>query len=111
VKGCYVALPKPIRKLIPSFGYYVIKHHGLIYFGLCYWKGIAFSKLFNTLAIPLVGCPKNILGSITYILKLRRVLHSPTKTYKESNTLLGVFSKHHRLNYFGLDYQRGIVHG
>jgi hypothetical protein len=28
-----------------------------------------------------------------------------------NNTLLGVFNKHHGLNYFGLDYQRGIAHG
>jgi hypothetical protein len=25
--------------------------------------------------------------------------------------LFGVFNKHHWLNYFGLDYQRGIVYG
>jgi hypothetical protein len=71
----------------------------------------SFSKLFNTLAIPFVGYPKNILGSITYLLKLKKVLHNPTKTYKESNTLLGVFSKHHGLDYFGLDYQRGFACG
>jgi hypothetical protein len=112
VEGFYVALPKPTRKPIPSFGCYVTKHHWLIYFGLCYWKGIVHSqKLFNTLVVPFVGYPKNILGFITYILKLGRVLHNPTKTYKESNTLLGVFNKHHGLNYFGLDYQRGIVRG
>ncbi len=55
--------------------------------------------------------PKNTLGSITYILKLGRVFHSPTKTYKQSNTLLEVFNKHHGLNYFGLDYQKGIANG
>jgi hypothetical protein len=67
-------------------------------------------KLFNTLAIPLIGYFINTLGSITYLLKLGGVLHNPTKTYKETNTLFEVFSKHHRLNYFGLDYHRGINH-
>jgi len=38
-------------------------------------------------------------------------MHSPTKTYKQSNTLLKVFSKNHGLNYFNLDYQRGIAYG
>jgi len=62
---------------------------------------------YNTLP----GCPKNTLGSITYILKLGKVFHNPTKTYKQSNTLLGVFNKHHELNCFGLDYQKGIPNG
>jgi hypothetical protein len=46
------------------------------------------------------------IESITYLLKLGRVLHSPTKTLKQSNTFLGAFSKHHGLNYFGLNYQK-----
>jgi hypothetical protein len=45
-----------------------------------------------------------MLGSITYFLKLGRVLQSPTKPYKENNTLFGVFNKHHGLNYFGQNY-------
>jgi hypothetical protein len=106
MEGYCIALPKPPRKLIPSLGYYVIKHHGsTLLKGYC-----ACTKLFNTLIIPLVGYPKNTLGSITYFLKLGGVLHSPTKTYKESITLFEVFKKHHGLNYFGLKYQRGIVH-
>ncbi len=60
-------------------------------------------------AIPFVGYFKNTLGSITYLLKLGRVFHNPTKTYKQSNTLLGAFNKHHELNYFGLNYQRGVA--
>jgi hypothetical protein len=44
-------------------------------------------------------------------LKHGGVLHTLTKTYKQNNTLLGVFSKHHGLNYFSLDYQKGIVYG
>jgi hypothetical protein len=44
-------------------------------------------------------------------LKHGRVLYTPTKTYKQNNTLLGVFSKHHGLNYFSLDYQKGIAYG
>ncbi len=59
---------------------------------------------------PFIGYFKNTLGSITYILKLGGVLHNLTKTYNETNTLLGVFNKHHGLNYFGLDFQRGIAH-
>jgi hypothetical protein len=53
----------------------------------------------------------NTLGSITYLLKLGGVFHSPTKTYKQSNTLFGVFYKHHGLNFFGLNYQKGIANG
>jgi hypothetical protein len=64
---------------------------------------------YNKSAIPLVGYLRNTLGSITYLLKLGGVFHNLTKTlnlkpYKETNTLLGVFNKHHGLNYFGLDY-------
>ncbi len=51
-----------------------------------------------------------MLNSITYLLKLERLLYSPTKPYKESNTMFGVFNKHHGLNYFGLNYLRGIVY-
>jgi hypothetical protein len=102
----YIAVPKPTRKPIPSLGYSIIKHHGCILLE----RYCSCTKLLNTPTIPLVGYPKNTLGSITYILKLGGVLHSPTKTYKESNTLLRVFKKHHGLKYFGLNYQRGIVH-
>jgi hypothetical protein len=59
----------------------------------------------------MLGYPKNTLGSISYILELGMVFHNLTKTYKQSNTLLGVFSKHYGLNYFGIDYHRGIVNG
>ncbi len=68
-------------------------------------------KLLNTSTIPFTGHLINILGSITYFSKLGRVFHSPTKTYKKNNTLLGVFSRHPGLNYFGLDYQSGIANG
>jgi len=50
------------------------------------------------------GYPKNTLGSITYILKLGGILHIPTKTYKEYNTLILLHCKQHGLNYFGLNY-------
>jgi hypothetical protein len=110
VEGYCVALPaKVIRKPILSLKYFVIKHHGLIYFGLCYWRGIAHTQLLNTPIISFVRYPINTLGSITYFLKLG-ILHNLTKTYKESNTLLGVFNKHHGLNYFGLEYQRGSTY-
>jgi hypothetical protein len=70
-------------------------------------------KLLNTHAIPIEGYLRNTLGSITYLLKLGGVFHNLIRTlnlkpYKKINALLGVFSKHHGLNYFGLDYQRGI---
>jgi len=95
-----ITLPKLIKKPIPSLKYFIIKHQG---FTLLegYYSSL---KLFNTPAIPLVGYPTNIVGSITYLLKLGRVMHSPTKTYKESNTLNAVLKKQHGQNYFGLDY-------
>jgi hypothetical protein len=74
--------------------------------GYCSWP-----KLLNTPTIPFSSYPKNKMGSITYILKLRGIFHSLTKTYKQSNTLFGVFNKQHALNYFGLDYQKGIANG
>jgi len=95
-----VALPKPIKKPIPSLKYFIIKHQGSTLFER-YYSSL---KLFNTPAIPLVRYPTNIVGSITYILKLGRVMHSPTKTYKENNTLIAVLKKQYGLNYFGLDY-------
>jgi hypothetical protein len=72
-------LPKPTRKPIPSLRYYVIKHHGStsLLEGYC-----SCPKLLNTPAIPLTMYPKNTLGSITYILKLGKILHSPTKNLK-----------------------------
>ncbi len=80
--------------------------------GVHYWKGIcSWPKLLNKLTIPLSSYPRNTLGSITYIMKLGGVFHNHTKTYKKRNTLLGVFNKYHGLNYFGLDYQRGIANG
>jgi hypothetical protein len=107
MKRYCVALPKPTRKPIPSLRYSIIQHHGSTLFeGYCSWP-----KLLNTSVIPLAGYPKNTLGSITYFLKLGRVFHSLTKTYKQNNTMLGIFNKHHGLNYFGLYYQRGITNG
>jgi hypothetical protein len=38
-------------------------------------------------------------------------MHSPTKTYKSSNTLFKVFNKPHGLYYFHLNYQKGIAYG
>jgi hypothetical protein len=61
-------------------------------------------KLFNTLAILLIWYPKNTLGSMTYLLKLGGVLHSLTKTYKETNTLIALQYIYHGLNYFGSCY-------
>jgi len=104
-------MPKLARKLIPSLGYFIIKHCGCMHGftlldGYCSWP-----KLQNTFTIPFLGYPMNTLGSITYLLKLGGVFHSPTKTYKQSNTLFGVFYKHHGLNFFGLNYQKGIANG
>jgi hypothetical protein len=77
VEGYFVALPKPTRKPIPSLGYFVIKHQGFTSFLKEY---CSCPKLLNTLAIPLARYLRNTLGSITYILKLGRVLHILTKT-------------------------------
>ncbi len=71
------------------------KRHGLNYFNLDYQKGIVYGKEYPMHMQPLVGYPKNTLGSTTYLLKLEGVLPSHTKTYKETNTLIRVFSKHH----------------
>jgi hypothetical protein len=106
LEGYCVALPKPTRKLIPSIAYSVIKHKGSMSLFKGYWSC---PKLFNTPTIPLVGYPINTLGSITYLLKLEKVLHNPTKTYKNFNTFITLHYKHHGLNYFSLDYQRDIV--
>jgi len=77
MEGYCVAIPKPTRKPISSLGYYIIKHQGStsLLKGYC-----SCPKLFNTPAIPLVRYPINTLGTITYILKLGRVLHNPIKT-------------------------------
>jgi hypothetical protein len=100
VEGYCIALPKPTRKPIPPLGYYVIKHQGSTLLEGYYSS----PKLFNTLTIPLVGYPTNTVGSIIYLLKLGKVMHSPTKTYKENNTLIPILKKQHGLNYFGIDY-------
>jgi hypothetical protein len=97
MKGYCITTPKPTRKSIPSLGYFIIKHHGYTHGstlleGCCSWP-----NLLNTLIIPFSTYPKNTLGSITYLLKFEGVFHSPTKTYKQSNILLGVFNKHHGL--------------
>jgi hypothetical protein len=56
------------------------KHHGLNYFSLDYQRGIVYGKEhLMHIHYPLVGYPKNTLGSKTYILKLARVLHNHTK--------------------------------
>jgi hypothetical protein len=77
MEGYCIALPKPTRKPIPSLRYSIIKQQGFtsLLEGYC-----ACPKLFNTPAIPIVGYLKNTLGTITYLLKLGRILHSPTKT-------------------------------
>jgi len=60
------------------FGVFNNLAHGVYWIpqkGYCSCLGIL-----NAHAIPLVGYPINLLGSITYLLKLGRVLHSRTKT-------------------------------
>jgi hypothetical protein len=47
-------------------------------------------KKFNEHVIPFLGYPKNTLGSITCLLTRGGVLHSLTKTYKETNTPIRV---------------------
>jgi len=99
--------PEPTMKSIPSLRYFIIKHHGSTLF-----KGIVHGQNYSIHSqYPSQGILKNTLGSITYLLKLGRVFHILIKTYKQSNTLFGIFSKHYGLNYFGLDYQRCIANG
>jgi hypothetical protein len=81
----------------------------LFWFGLLEGYNLC-PKVLNACAIPLLGYIKNLLGSITYLLKLERVLHSHTKSYKESNTLFGVIYKHHELNCFSSGYWKDITH-
>jgi hypothetical protein len=109
MEGYCITTPKPTRKPIPSLGYFIIKHRGcmhgpMVLKGYCSWP-----KLLNTPTIPLSSYPRNTFNSITYLLELGRVFYSRTKTYKQSNTMLRLFNKHQELNYFGLDYQRGIT--
>jgi hypothetical protein len=66
VNTCWIILVNPIRKVL------------------------FMPKGFNERAIPLSRYPKNTLNSITYLLKCGKVLHSLTKTYKETNTLMKV---------------------
>jgi hypothetical protein len=76
MEGYCIALPKPTRKPIPSLGYFVNKHQGFMFLeGYC-----SCPKLLNTPTLPLTWYPRNTLGSITYILKLGGILHSPPKT-------------------------------
>ncbi len=82
-KGYFITLPKPRRNAIPSLGH---------------------------MTIPFSRYPKNTLGSITYLFTCEGVMHSPTKTQKDLNTLTGLHCKHYMLNDFGLGYQKGIVH-
>jgi len=82
----------PTSKAIP-FGVFN-KHHGLNYFNLDYQKGIAYGKEYLMhMHYPLVGYPKNTLGSKTYILKLAWVLHNHTKELIPSLRYLVI--KHH----------------
>jgi len=56
------------------------KHHGLNYFNLDYQRGIAYGKEYlMDIHYPLVGYPRNTLGSKTYLLELVRVLHNHTR--------------------------------
>jgi hypothetical protein len=87
LKRYCIALTKPKRKAIPSLGYTITS-----------WAELFRSKLLKGYysclegltehAIPLLGYPKNTLGSITYILTHGRVLCSPMKTNKETNALI-----------------------
>jgi hypothetical protein len=104
MEGYYITLPKPTRKLIPSLRYLIIKHHGVYTIGRVLFILKTTQYTCNTLKLS-----HKYIGF--HNLKCGGVMHSPTKTYKQSNTLLRVFSKNHGLNYFILDYQRGIAYG
>jgi hypothetical protein len=92
MEGCCIALPKPTRKPIPSLGYFVIKHRGFMLLKGYY----SYPELLNTPAIPFIRYPKNTLDSITYLWKHGKILCNPTKTFKETNTLIKYYViKHH----------------
>jgi hypothetical protein len=75
---------------------------------LHYWRGITHPQttqyMCNTPRLP-----QKYIGF--HNLKCGRVMHSLTKTYKQSNTLLRLFNKNHGLNYFNLNYQSDIAYG
>jgi hypothetical protein len=80
LEGFCIALPKPREKAIPSLVYSIKPWAELFWFRLSngYYSC---PKLFNALAIiPFLRYPKNPLGSITYNLKLGKVLHNLAKT-------------------------------
>jgi hypothetical protein len=53
------------------------RHHGLNYFSLNDQKGIAYGKEYSMhMHYPLVGYPRNTLGSKIYLFKLAKVLHN-----------------------------------
>jgi hypothetical protein len=79
MEGYCIALPKPTSKSNTLLGIFS-KHYGLNYFSLNCQRGIAYGKGYSMhMHYPLVGYPKNTLGSKTYFLKLVRVLHSYTR--------------------------------
>jgi hypothetical protein len=72
---------KPWKKAIPSWGYFVNTMGWIILVQVI--KGVLFMPKTTTQCIhviPFLGYIKNPLGSITYLLKLRGVLHSHSKT-------------------------------
>ncbi len=73
----YITIPKPIRKSIPFCGNMQTPWAQLFWFGLL--EGYCSClKLLNSHALPLLGYPIKPLGSITYILEFKKVLHNPT---------------------------------
>jgi hypothetical protein len=82
-----VALTKPKRNAIPSLGYIVTPWAEL------FWSRIleryySCLKRLTKHAIPLLGYPRNTLGSIKYLSTCGGVLRSPMKTNKETKTLI-----------------------
>jgi len=90
LEGYFIALLKLKSKAIPCMGHSINTMGYIILVstikGYCVWQGIL-----NAHAIPFVRYPKNPLGSITYLLKLEKVLHNHTKTYKKTNSFIKVF--------------------
>jgi hypothetical protein len=84
-----VVLTKPRRNIIPSLGY-IVNTMGWIILVQATKGVLLMPKRIQWTCNTLLRYPRNTLGSTTYILKHGGVLHSPTKTYKETNIFIKI---------------------
>jgi len=83
----YVTLTKPRRNPIPSLGYTITSWVELFWSRLLEGYCSCLEGLIKHV-IPLLGYPKNTLGSITYLLTCGKVLRSPMKINTFINYIL-----------------------